>query len=419
MSEQITKNKGTHIASISLGVMAVGFAVTLPLDEGTVGLLIQDGFEAGLVGGLADWFAVTALFRHPMGIPIPHTALLPKNRDKVTKALVSAIENELLNKESILAKISKVPLTQNLIELVEKEIVKPGFHRGAAAVIEKVISTVELAPIAMMIEKEMKAYVETKDLFPLLLKVVDQMLERGYEEKGFDYVLTRAEEWILQPETRDGMGKMALEAIGRLELNGLMQFAVNAFMGFMTEDKLGAILQNLLLSTIFDLRQTENPNRERILSIIRAELDSLGQNEMLRRELDLWKHQLIEKLELEDTIRGILTTFQQRGIELIREERFGGEVLTPFITKQLTLLKSNPAWIQQFESMLHTQIIQLIETHHLKIGKLVQENLDKLDNKKLTELMEDKIGEDLQWIRVNGALCGFLIGLVLGAIKLF
>ena len=66
-----------YIAGISLGVMGVGFAASIPF-QGTVAGDYTRGFEAGLVGGLADWFAVTALFRHPMGIPIPHTALLPK-----------------------------------------------------------------------------------------------------------------------------------------------------------------------------------------------------------------------------------------------------------------------------------------------------------------------------------------------------
>ncbi len=74
-----------YIAGISLGVMGVGFAASIPFQGTIAGEIIQGGFEAGLVGGLADWFAVTALFRHPMGIPIPHTALLPKNRKRVTK----------------------------------------------------------------------------------------------------------------------------------------------------------------------------------------------------------------------------------------------------------------------------------------------------------------------------------------------
>jgi uncharacterized membrane-anchored protein YjiN (DUF445 family) len=92
--------------------MACGFIITLLLKETTLVKILQGGFEAGLVGGLADWFAVTALFRHPMGIPIPHTSLLLRNRDKIVRSLISALENELLNKESIENRLRKLKLLQ-------------------------------------------------------------------------------------------------------------------------------------------------------------------------------------------------------------------------------------------------------------------------------------------------------------------
>src|SRR5919205_2901935 len=102
------KNKSHHLATISLIIMGIGFIATIPLQDSFWGNILQGGFEAGLVGGLADWFAVTALFRHPLGIPIPHTALLPKNREKITKALVSTVENELLSKETIIARLQQI-----------------------------------------------------------------------------------------------------------------------------------------------------------------------------------------------------------------------------------------------------------------------------------------------------------------------
>ncbi|UUZ90531.1 DUF445 family protein [Paenibacillus sp. P25] len=93
-------------AAVSLGVMAAGFAATIPWSGQPWVKFLQNGFEAGLVGGLADWFAVTALFRHPLGIPIPHTALLPKNRERVTNALISSVEQDLLSKQSLKNKLA-------------------------------------------------------------------------------------------------------------------------------------------------------------------------------------------------------------------------------------------------------------------------------------------------------------------------
>lgn len=119
------KKNAKHIASVSLGVMGAGFVATFPVAHLPVGFILQTGFEAGLVGGLADWFAVTALFRHPLGIPIPHTALLPRNREKVTNALVTAIQSNLLQKERIIEKLATFRLADLLMdkgrEWLEKE----------------------------------------------------------------------------------------------------------------------------------------------------------------------------------------------------------------------------------------------------------------------------------------------------------
>src|SRR4051794_35874729 len=100
------KNKSQHLATISLAVMGTGFLATIPIQHSFWGMILQAGFEAGLVGGLADWFAVTALFRHPLGIPIPHTALLPKNRKRIIAGIISMLENDWLTKESIRKKIA-------------------------------------------------------------------------------------------------------------------------------------------------------------------------------------------------------------------------------------------------------------------------------------------------------------------------
>ncbi|YAR63791.1 DUF445 family protein [Bacillus cytotoxicus] len=128
-----------YIAGISLGVMGIGFVATIPFQHVVAGEIMQGGFEAGLVGGLADWFAVTALFRHPMGLPIPHTALLPKNRKRMTKGLVTTLENDWLTKESITSKLKELQLTQMVLQIAERELQSETVKKGFVTIIEKAI----------------------------------------------------------------------------------------------------------------------------------------------------------------------------------------------------------------------------------------------------------------------------------------
>ena len=142
MSTKIKSSK--KIARYSLIIMGLGFLATIPSD-GSVWLdLLHGGFEAGLVGGLADWFAVTALFRHPLGIPIPHTALLPNNRKKMTSALVSVLINDWLSKESIQEKVKDMPFTEKLIIIMKKQLQTGPFKKGLIQLIKKMIRSIEV-----------------------------------------------------------------------------------------------------------------------------------------------------------------------------------------------------------------------------------------------------------------------------------
>jgi uncharacterized membrane-anchored protein YjiN (DUF445 family) len=410
--------KSRYIAGTSLGIMSAGFLVTLPFHSDSV-VLLQNGFEAGLVGGLADWFAVTALFRHPLGIPIPHTALLPKNREKVTLSLIAVVEKELLNKESIMQKIKQIQIGESLLLFAENQLSQPHVHKGILSFAEQLIQSFDPGKVTPFIEREIQAYLKLIDLTPLIAKVMDDMIAKAYDEKAFDYLLDKVEFWAAQPETRDGIGRMALEALSRLEVNGLMQFALNAFIGFMNEEKLGSMIQNIVLSTLYDLRQSDDVRRIKIMGIIREELYKLKSNETLLKELETWKLQWIDQFDFEGSLRKLFSELQGKLLEGIRKEGFAEAYMQPLITELLAKLRLDHGRIEQFEHWIHLQVAELLEKHHLQIGKLVRDNLEKLDNATLTEMLEDKIGQDLQWIRVNGAFCGFLIGIALGAIKLW
>lgn len=412
------KKESRYIAGTSLGIMATGFLATLPFTNESV-VLLQNGFEAGLVGGLADWFAVTALFRHPLGIPIPHTALLPKNREKVTLALIAVVEKELLNKESIMQKIKQIQIGESLLHFAENQLAQPQVQKAILSFAEQLIQAFDPSKITPYIEQEIQGFLKQIDLIPLLEKAMDEIIAKAYDEKAFDYLLDKVEFWAGQPETRDGIGRMALAALGRLEVNGIMQFALNAFIGFMNEEKLGSMIQNIVLSTLKELRQTDDMRRIKIMAIIQSELRKLTSNETLRKELEAWKLQWIERYDFQGSLNKLFFGLQAKLVEVIQSDHFAEKTMQPFIADLLVKLRSDHERIEQFEGWIHLQVAQLLEKHHLQIGKLVRDNLEKLDNATLTEMLEDKIGQDLQWIRVNGAFCGFLIGIVLGSIKLW
>ncbi|RED66221.1 DUF445 domain-containing protein [Cohnella lupini] len=407
-----------YIAGLSLVTMGVGFVTTLFLPENPYVELLKGGFEAGLVGGFADWFAVTALFRHPMGIPIPHTSLLLKNREKIANSLISALENELLNKESITKKLQKF----QLMRVAGSALVKlAGKKRNRISVLDFSQALLARLPLEAMVpylQSGIASIIRKTDAQALAEKAVDAAIRGSWDEKALDYALDQGRAWASKPETGYMLGSIAQQKITEAKVGGLMGFAVQAFAGFMNEEKLGTMIQQLLLSGIQDLIQPGNANRERLLAEIRNRLLSVaGDEEMLARGKE-WladkalqpqtEQFLVERLE---EIRGAL-------IEALEKEKLsGGKIVVAALRFVIRKLQAEQEMAESAERKVLSFIVDFVEANHYRLGVLLKDNLDQMNDKELVRMLEEKVGGDLQWIRVNGALCGFLIGLVLTCIQ--
>ncbi|MFJ7754242.1 DUF445 domain-containing protein [Peribacillus muralis] len=412
MSPKIKSSR--KIARYSLMIMGAGYIATTPF-LGSLPLdLLHGGFEAGLVGGLADWFAVTALFRHPLGIPIPHTALLPNNRKRMTNALVSMLKNDWLSKESIQDKVKNIPFTEKLIPVIVKETQSATFRKVLIKLIKQMICYIDIEKVTPFVAKKIKGSLSNMDMSKILHAVSSQLLNEEFDKKALDHVLKKAEDWLKQKQTGHRLGTVAMDVLSKVELEGMLQFAVKSIQSLLNEEKLGNIIQNLLLSVVNNLKNENEPNREALILYIRKEIQGINDNRELLQGVEKWKQQLLTKWEPEATITGTLEQIQQEALNFVEGEHFMDAYLNPIMQRILANLKENSTSIDQW---IQKQITILIENNHTQIGNLVQENLDKLDNETLIDMMENGVGKDLQWIRVNGAVCGFIIGIILTGIQ--
>lgn len=360
-------------AGISLVVMGFGFVITLPFQDSQIGQLLAGAFEAGLVGGLADWFAVTALFRHPLGIPIPHTALLPKNRAKMTDALVSAVEDHLLNKESISLKLLEMHPAERLLDSITNEHISAfiSFFR-----------TIFLDRIQDMIR--------SADLLSFVLKFVhDEKKLQGI----LDFVLVRAEEKVMTLESRKRFGQWSIQAINSIEKKGFLQIVAHSLLSFWDENKLGETIQQIVRKKIQTLKKDGHPDRLALISLLQKEIHNLGQDPELSRKMN-------------ETLADWVQQWSHGSQPSVLLENLIGS------------LRKDEALLKRCNEALQDAIVNILEANHSKIGGLVRENIQKMDDAELIRMIEEKVGKDLQWIRVNGAVCGFILGFILTTIRI-
>lgn len=412
------QQKSRYFAGISLGIMGVGFLATLPFQDSIIGKLLQGGFEAGLVGGLADWFAVTALFRHPLGIPIPHTALLPKNRDKMVRGAIAMVENNWLTKESIKGKIGQITFTDKLFPLLERELASEGVYKATQSGLKHAVDKVDLDQVSIFIEKELKKYISSVDVTVFVKSLTDQVVKRNLDEKAIDYILAEVEKWISKEDTRHKIGVMAKQFLDNTESDGFLKMAMSSFSSFINEDKLGKILQPFLLEKIVLLQDKDNPYRGLILNRIRQEINGVSDREELMAEINQWKDKTVQNIKASDKIKAVLERYKDKLHKMLEDRAFIEKHVLSAVRELIEKTKNDEEKVNAIEKWIHGQAASFIENNHSKIGSLVKENLEKLDNETLIHMVETNVGKDLQWIRVNGALCGFLIGLVLSIFKL-
>ncbi|MEK4371132.1 DUF445 domain-containing protein [Paenibacillus sp. FSL H7-0942] len=405
-------------AAWSLVVMGAGFAASLPFQGVPVGKLLVGSFEAGLVGGLADWFAVTALFRHPLGIPIPHTALLPKNRDKMTEGLVSAVENNLLNKDSITEKIADFKAAETVLDTLTRELHSDGIKIMIDTLCKRILAGLPLEQIAPLVAREIKSQAGAFDLGPILERAAHQMTERGYDAKALDYGLKQAEEWLVKPETIMFLGESGMKAISGIQMNGLMQFAMNAFLGYMNEERLGGILQGYLFDRVEDMKREGSALRYKVLDMVRTQTVRLAMSEAMQDGINSWKNNMLEGWNAEETVLNKLTDLRDKALAAMEDGQYVDTYALPAIERVLVDLRADDELMTGMNAKIVNGVTTLLEKNHSKIGKLVRENVDKMDNATLVSMIEDKVGQDLQWIRINGAVTGFVIGIALTALQM-
>lgn len=413
------KTSTRRLATVSLIFMAVGFVVSLPFKENAWVFWLQSGFEAGLVGGIADWFAITALFRHPLGLKIPHTNLLPKNRERVIESIVHMLETDLLNKESIVAKLQHMTLADRVIKILRSILVLPAFR---ATVTELLMGLIRKLPKEAILEFANTRVTETIKAYPskrLAVRAMELNEERRLDEWLMDQLLDYGQRLLEDPIIRDQIGRLAYTAMIDQEKNTFLRVTARTVQKVYSEEKLSLVIQGVLLTVIQDMRHVHHPNRLAILDHLRRNLAQLSIDEERLAKIDAWKASEVDRF---DFVPVIERAYDAGLIELERyltSDAFWTERAMPMLLRALDDWEQHPTFKDSSDQWMKEQLVRFVEQNHQKIGGLVRENLNRFDTETLIHMIEDKVGSDLQWIRVNGALCGFIIGLILGAIKVF
>lgn len=389
-------------ATALLVVAAIVFIVARGLeeDQGWAGY-VRATAEAAMVGAFADWFAVTALFRHPLGIPIPHTAIIPKRKDEIGDGLGDFVQSNFLTGEVVAEKLASVEMSRRLGEwLQDPENARSVVSEVAvaASAISEVLAEDE--DVRMMVDSLVRDRLGRVPVAPVVGRVIDAGMDGGHHREMYNAALVGAASFL--EDNRETF---------RRRLTQESPWWVPEPIDDRIFDKIFGAVMTFLREV------DQNPNhhvrrdiddRARILANrLRSDSRLIEQGEHLKQELldheefQAWTKDLWSSLQ-----RGFGDATRHADSDVRRRIEDAIVSFADRLVVDVDLQRKVDTWIESI-------VVYLAEQGRTEIGGLIANTVEGWDPKETADRIELQVGRDLQFIRINGTLVGGLVGLII------
>ena len=411
------------MAAIS-GFVMLEFSLYQGWLQGDFWRILLTGFEAATIGALADWFAVSALFYE---IPIPiirrHTNIIVKNREKLTEGIVDMVTTKWLSPEIIQEKLSDVDLAGGLIKLVEEPTNLNRTLDILRLVAGRFADNLDHPKLAIWMQKLLKDQMGDVELGKPLGNWMVEALIAGKHQPVVDVMIQEISKTIQQPTTRSVVFDKLKATLEAYEKNDWIKKST-IWIGKRT----GGIDLELLTDRVLDIVQVlgeeivgdrQHPIRHKLDGFLMEFAQNLasGEDESTKYIEDL-KTNLLLNAGTRRIIQQILNSLKISVHEsLENNETVFMRLVKGNMLDLIAYLKKDKETQENIDSWIKGTLTQLVDKYHPEIGNMVRTSLGKLDDKGMMEQIKDKVGDDLQYIRLNGAVVGGLVGLVIAVVR--
>ena len=421
MSRTWNKADAALISSTLFFLLALYLHLHVPSAIWTDGLLMIS--EAALVGGVADWFAVTALFRRPLGFPY-HTAILPRRRDSFIHAIVVMVQKEFFSRRKIFRHIEKIHLFPMLQEFLHKEATETRMTGTVLHFIRASFLRKKNKKVIAYLAERLKGILLREDPSELMNRFDALFRTNKWDRKALVRISCLLAQEVSTEETRqsirDGLAELEREKIGDGFLSRLLEVTNTVNL-----DEGAELIQRHTCHVLNELGREYSPLQENAIALLHDCIGDLRQDAELLRLAHELQERLACELPIEETLgrlfQGLRKHFQmdlQREVDPIAEHMPAfythlQSILHVEYQHMLFLIEERSELQKIITKVLYDLLARSALHAQTLVGVIVRNVLSRLTDEELNHLIYDKVEEDLLWIRVNGSLVGGCIGLLL------
>jgi len=391
-----------------LGAMAALFVLSGQyLDLHPAWGFVHSFAEAAMVGGIADWFAVTALFRHPFGIPIPHTAIIPNNKDRIADTMADFLRDNFLTP----AVVARRMIGMNIAGAVGDFLASPPksdgsrIAAGAASLFADVLESLDPERMGGQVRSGLKATLARIEVAPPAGKMIEAAIADGRHRPLIDSVIR----WVaLALEDNEDLVRDMIHrrANALLRWTGLDERLANSVIDG---------LYKLLAETLVD---PDHPIRSKVEESLEKLAHDLQHDPELKAKVEKAKNDLLDNPALADWWQGVWERARKAMLDTARnpDKAMQGEIGK--LVGELGGAMSNDPRLQIMVNRFARRTAVGVATRYGdQIVRLVSETVRRWDARTITDRVEGAVGRDLQFIRINGTLVGGLVGVTLHALS--
>jgi len=368
--------------------------------------------EAAVVGAIADWFAVVALFRHPLHLKfIPHTAILPANKERIAKGLSEFIQQNFLSASAIVAKIAGIGPAGKLREWLLKRENATRVAALATRFLSYGIGVFDDERVRRFVHAAVASKLEEIDLAAAAGQVLDVLTENKRHHAVLEEVLRLVDEAMANQETRDYIAKAVaaespfIDAVRR--------------MGWQLDEAIARKIVNGVARTIEEVRHDpDHALRRRFDGFIAEYIDKLKRDDATRLKVRQIRDELIRNPALENYIGGLWQDFRAwLTADLGDPASRTHDAILGLVNSIGQRLDEDPAIQRWIDEQILRAVPALVEEHRAAIGKFIEDRINEWHADKFVTEIEREIGRDLQFIRINGTVVGGLVGLLIYSVS--
>ena len=362
---------------------------------------------AATVGGLADWYAVVALFRRPLGLPIPHTAIIPRNHLRIADTLGEFIETNFLAPEPVEARLREVDFAALVADWLSDRERSAALARFILRLLPQTLAAIDQSGLRGFLGKRILAELERVELAPLAAGLLSAVTEKGRHQRLLDELLGALEKVLTNEETLE-----ALRQKIRKELPALFNlYRADTY-----------LLRKIVASTAAFIQDARNdpqhPLRREFDGFVTGFLDRLRTSKAFAQRVDSQKLDLLARPEVAavaegawESLRSFLEQDAQAPDSQIRRQ------LENMLVDVGGQLARDPAIRSEINRGMVRVLAEFVESQKSGVGRFIADQVKSWDIDVLIGRIELTVGRDLQYIRFNGDMIGGLAGLVLHGLE--